>query len=227
MSIENYDDLPFDENGKPNPKDYVVSEEVINRLHQESIESEKKMIKLVSEYENSISAMILSFFDDLMARNVSKKTIRTYKTHLNDFYNYIESFHNFDDDCKKYITDKVFKGYSVVLLYHKENFSQQSVLSYLRTIRAFFNWCFDNEYVSYFKIKMPTVQESVKNAYTDDELKLLLKKLNIKECDFTEYKVWVFENFLVSTGQRLGSCLNIKIKVMLRGIINNLKVILV
>ena len=70
----------------------------------------------------------------------------------------------------------------------------------------------ENEYIEEFKIKLPKVQESVKEIYTDEELKLLLKKPNIKECTFTEFRIWAFENFLVSTGQRLETALNVKIR---------------
>ena len=43
-------------------------------------------------------------------------------------------------------------------------------------------------------------------------LKRLLKKPNVKECTFTEYKTWVFENYLLGTGNRISTALNIRIK---------------
>ena len=49
-------------------------------------------------------------------------------------------------------------------------------------------------------------------TYTDDELLRLLKKPNLKQCGFTEYKMWVITNFLLSTGVRQKSLLSIKIK---------------
>ena len=48
-------------------------------------------------------------------------------------------------------------------------------------------------------------------TYLDDELGRLLKKPNMKACDFTEYKIWVFSNYLMGTGNRISSALNIKI----------------
>ena len=40
---------------------------------------------------------------------------------------------------------------------------------------------------------------------------MLLKKPNLKKCGFTEYKCWVMVNFLLSTGVRQNSLINIRI----------------
>ena len=49
-------------------------------------------------------------------------------------------------------------------------------------------------------------------TYTDDELKILLAKPNIKKCSFTEYQCWVMKNFLFCTGVRQRSLMYIKVK---------------
>ena len=41
---------------------------------------------------------------------------------------------------------------------------------------------------------------------------VLLKKPNLKTATFTEYKMWVFSNYLLATGNRLSSALAIQIK---------------
>jgi integrase/recombinase XerD len=56
------------------------------------------------------------------------------------------------------------------------------------------------------------VDKSHIETYSDSELKLLLKKPNLKKCSFTEYKCWVMTNFLFSTGVRQRSLNNIKVK---------------
>lgn len=38
-----------------------------------------------------------------------------------------------------------------------------------------------------------------------------MKKPNVKICDFSEYKMWVFSNYLLATGNRISSVLNIRI----------------
>ena len=40
----------------------------------------------------------------------------------------------------------------------------------------------------------------------------MLKKPNIKQCDFTEYRNWAMVNFIIATGCRISSVINIKIQ---------------
>ena len=67
-----------------------------------------------------------------------------------------------------------------------------------------------NDYMKSFKILLPKTDKETIECYTDTELKILLKKPDLKRCNFTEY--WVIINFLMSTGIRLNSFINIKIK---------------
>ena len=70
----------------------------------------------------------------------------------------------------------------------------------------------EKEYLPYYKIKIPRADKQPIETYTDSELKVLLRKPNLQKCSFTEYKVWVMTNFLLSTGVRQHSLINIKIK---------------
>ena len=58
---------------------------------------------------------------------------------------------------------------------------------------------------------MPHIKdkETVKEAYTDEELTMLLKKPG-KNCDFTEYRNWVIVNFLMNSGCRAATIRNIQ-----------------
>jgi len=69
----------------------------------------------------------------------------------------------------------------------------------------------ENGSIPSFKIKLPKADKAIKETYTDEELRLLLKKPNLKKCGFTDYKTWVFSNYLLATGNRISSVLNLKI----------------
>lgn len=69
----------------------------------------------------------------------------------------------------------------------------------------------DNQYLPAFKVTIPKVDKTIKETYTDEELEKLLKKPNLKQCSFTEYKIWVYINYLLATGNRLSSALGLKI----------------
>ena len=45
-------------------------------------------------------------------------------------------------------------------------------------------------------------EEPIKETYTDEELKILLQKPNMKKCTFAEYRTWVVVNFLINSGSR-------------------------
>jgi integrase/recombinase XerD len=70
----------------------------------------------------------------------------------------------------------------------------------------------NENFIPHFKMQTIKVDKTPVETYTDDELRLLLKKPNIKECSFTEYQCWVITNFLFATGVRQRSLNNIKVK---------------
>lgn len=219
VSLNQEYDLPFPDNDdynyvidKNDNDNAVISDEEYEHLEQLALKSELESQRIALTYDKNIHMIQHDFFLDLMAQNTSKETLKTYGYHLKYFIKYIEGFRDYDeDDSRKYLTERIYKEYSRYLL-NRDGFSQKSALSYLRTIRRFFYWCMDSGYISQeYKLKLPKTQESEPEIYTLDELKLLLKKPDLKTCNFTEFRVWVFINFLVSTGQRLTSCLNIKI----------------
>jgi len=86
-----------------------------------------------------------------------------------------------------------------------------SINTHLKNIRAFVNYCISLGYTEEFKIKLLRVEKTVKETYTDSELAILLQKPNLKKCNFTEYRNWVFINYLIATGNRVSTIINIKI----------------
>ena len=81
----------------------------------------------------------------------------------------------------------------------------------LRDLKAFLYWCMENNYLEPFKIKLLREDEVIKETYNYEQLKKLLKKPNLKKADFSEYRNYCAICFLLSTGIRCNSFLNIKI----------------
>lgn len=69
-----------------------------------------------------------------------------------------------------------------------------------------------NNYLESFQISLPRASKPIKATYTTDELKKLLKKPNVKECSFGEYKIWALYSYLLGTGNRISTALNIKVR---------------
>ena len=83
----------------------------------------------------------------------------------------------------------------------RANLSRNSIHTYTVALASFFNWC-KTEGISRYTFKPYKGEETVKTPYTDAELKLLLKKPNLKRCDFSEYRTWVIINLLLNCGCR-------------------------
>lgn len=80
----------------------------------------------------------------------------------------------------------------------------------LKTIIRFFvskGWIDSSIKVSLIKANIEDVE-----AYTDDEIEVLLKKPNMKQCTFAEYRNWVIVNFFCNTGCRRMTLINIFIE---------------
>ena len=161
--------------------------------------------KINIEEVADIKIIVELFYRKCRASNLSEKTIVSYKIGLNDFIK----------TCNIQKIDDVNLSAVEEYVIFKQNHSRASditINSYLRTIRAFCNWCFQNDYIPEFIINSLKTEKKIKETYSDKELRILLKKPNLKKVNFNEYKTWVLINYLVGTGNRISTALNLKIK---------------
>ena len=165
-----------------------------------------KQVMTMNKKQNlSIEEAMELFIKKAQVRNLSPDTLKTYQCHFSMFCRYT--------DKKGLLVDVTEERLDGFVLYLRENTKANpiTVNTYLRSLRAFFYFCMDNHYMKSFKIVLPKAEKKVKDTYTSQELELLLKKPDIHRCSFTEYRMWVFENYLLGTGNRLSSALNVKI----------------
>lgn len=142
-------------------------------------------------------------------RNLAEKTLKLYQEHFDMFLLYLKK-ENISDILLSSVNSKIIDGF--ILYLRERGIRDTTVNSYMRDIRAFFYFCMEDEQLPRFKIKLPKADKRIKETYTDAELAILLKKPDIKKVDFTEYKMWVFSNYLLATGNRISSILELKIK---------------
>lgn len=109
------------------------------------------------------------------------------------------------------ITKEVYENYIIYLQANTEA-NDQSIYSYCNGLRTILNYLMNNGFIEPFQIKLPKKEKKLKETYTDQELERLLKKTDLKKCNFSEYRGWVLTNFLLGTGQRLSTVSNIKIE---------------
>ncbi|MCL2378480.1 MAG: tyrosine-type recombinase/integrase [Defluviitaleaceae bacterium] len=166
-----------------------------------------RKVTMRSKNEVTVTEAIDRFLRKGVARNLSDKTLDTYRKRLRPF----QGFLNDDTVSVSSITKDTVADYTLHL---KETGNRNDITttSFLRDLRVFLYFCMDEGSLQRFKIKLPKVDKPIKETYLDEELKSLLKKPNIKTCDFTEYKIWVLTNYLMATGNRISSALDVKIE---------------
>lgn len=93
----------------------------------------------------------------------------------------------------------------------RANLSRNSIHTYTVALASFFNWC-KTEGISRYTFKPYKGEETVKTPYTDAELKQLLRKPNLKRCDFSEYRSWVIINLLLNCGCRASTVRSFQVR---------------
>ena len=109
------------------------------------------------------------------------------------------NFFDVDSPCSL-INEETLIEYSLYL--QDIDIKKTTQSTYFRNIRVFLYYCMKLGYVKKFEIQVKTVT-SFKEVYTEQELSLLIKKPNIKKCNFEEYRNWVLTCFLLGTAARV------------------------
>ncbi len=145
-------------------------------------------------------------FDDFIlakkALGLAEKTLDSYKNHFHATGKFINWNVPIDSIKKKDID---------VLISHlrDKGLKSHTIASYLVTIKTFFSWAREQG-LSILHVPLYKYEDSIKETYTDEELRLLLKKPNLRQCAFSEYRNWVIINMLLNSGCRAATLRNIK-----------------
>ncbi len=145
------------------------------------------------------------YLDNCRQRNLREGTINHYKQSYTQFYKYFNPKMPITD-----MTQEVYKQFVIYLrgILHND----VSINAYLRDLITTLHFLMNEGYLDHYKMQAIKVDKSNVETYTDDELKLLLEKPNIKKCSFSEYQSWVMTNFLFCTGVRQRSLIFIQVK---------------
>ena len=107
------------------------------------------------------------------------------------------------------ITEETVEDY---IFYMKDQqLHDTTINTNLRMVCAFLYWCMEKGYLEKYPIRLVRADDPIKEPYTTDELQKLLKKPDCKTCSFAEYRNWVIVNFLLGTGCRASTLLNLHI----------------
>ena len=164
-----------------------------------------RRLKVKQDEEYSVKELMENFISEKKAEGRSSQTLESYNNSFKKF------FFCFDENLN---TKEINKG----MVIHYMNYLQKgeglqlaSINHYLRDLRTFVNWCFTEGYINEkVDIKMVKGQEEIIEIYTDEELKLLVAEPP-KNATFVEWRTWAIVNWILATGNRIETVVNIKI----------------
>lgn len=167
---------------------------------------QKLKIKMTQNTDKTFNQAFEEFIRYCKTRNLAEKTIRTYKSHYIFWERYCGG-----DTLISTVNSEMVENY-ILYLQEKGTCNSITINTYMKTIRVFLYYLMNRGDIERFKIVMPKKEAKIYETYTDQELNLLLKKPNVKKCTFNEYRMWVFSNYLLATGNRVGTALELRIE---------------
>ena len=146
------------------------------------------------------------FIFNCKARNLREYTVKFYDNTIRTIYKFIEPKTYIDS-----ITSDTVDNF--ILSCKKElDIKDTTINTYLRALKTILYFFMEKGYMKEFKISLVKMDKEIIETYSKEELDSLLKKPNIKKCDFIEYRNWVICNFLLAVGCRLNSLINLKVE---------------
>lgn len=141
----------------------------------------------------------------------SAATLENYKVTLKKFMKVLE----LEEELKlKEVTKDYIEDF-IDILKEEEEMAPTSINHYLRDLRTFFNWASNEDeertYLKKFKVPQLKVQDEGIKFFSDKEIELLAEKPEQK-ADFVEWRTWAIVKFILGTGARIGTVVNVKME---------------
>jgi len=161
-------------------------------------------LRIITEKKKVLTIAYQEFIKQKEFEGLSERTLDKYTYCWTEFERSITSV---------FTADISLNSINEYLHYLKENTRTNDVTQRIRVqqIRVAIYWFIEQGYTPYFRIKLPKAVTKVKDIYTTSELEKLLVKPNISKCTFSEYRNWAVVNFLLGTGCRADTLVNIQI----------------
>lgn len=159
------------------------------------------------ETARTIDSVFNEFQLNNKVKNLSKRTITFYHENTVAFRNFLEG-EGINDIGN--VTKNIFNSYVLWLMDKQKN--ETTVNTYLSAARVFLYYCMAEGYMQEFKIKLKQPEQKIKEPYTEEEIKKLIKPPKLRTCRFSVYRNWVLVQYFLDTGNRLRTVRNLKVK---------------
>ena len=169
------------------------------------MEKSRTKIQMNCSKDITVEKAFELFIRKCKVKNLTDNSIKSYQQKNREFIEYVGASTQIKeiskDKVEDFIIDKMDKG----------NINSITMNSYLRSIRAFLYYIMECKYMKSFKIESIKAEKKIKETYTNEELMRLLQMPDLDRCTFSDFKIWAFENYLLATGNRISTALNVRI----------------
>ena len=157
----------------------------------------KPKIQIYEQANKSNIEYIDDFITNCKVRGLSQETLNSYEANCHLFIQFLS------DKSLNDITSEDINNY--ILSMRKKGNTNNTIITKIKFIKTLLKYC-------EVTVKFPTIsREKIrKEPYSEEEIKILLKKPTRKS--YTQYRNWTMVNFLLGTGIRCRTLVNIKIK---------------
>lgn len=160
-------------------------------------------IGMVSKQEMLFKDLCEMYFKRCEANGISHHTTNGYKNILKYFYEYLQ-YEGVSEEFYCYeFTAYTFEDFKLHIKQVRK-VKDITVNSYIRKLTPMLSYGMELGYIVRFSYSYVKCQEVFKDIYTEEELKLLLKKPSEKDTTnrFAEFRNWAIINFFLGTGIR-------------------------
>ncbi|WP_282035021.1 tyrosine-type recombinase/integrase [Metabacillus indicus] len=160
----------------------------------------EKMLKFSKSYVTSYDEALKIFLNDCELRNLREHTIKYYRSELSVAYKYLRDQEI--DSNPTLITEEHIKEF-IIKYMRRKGLKVVTINTRLRAIRAFFNFLFDQGYISKNPVKNMKLlkdQRTIINTFTRKQLKDLLAQPDLRT--FTGIRDYTIMMILLDTGIR-------------------------
>lgn len=165
----------------------------------------KKKLTIVSA-DKTFEQGYSEFIGYCKARNLRPATIR----HYDNLITYV--WYKFSSKDTAICDIKLQTIYDFMEHCRRIGNGDTTVNTNIRGMRAILYYFMRLGYMNEFQIIEPKHSPQPIEAYTDAELRILLEKPNLKKCRFSEYRNWLMCNFMLATGARLSTLVEIRVE---------------
>ncbi|MBR2493486.1 MAG: phage integrase family protein [Paludibacteraceae bacterium] len=147
-----------------------------------------------------------AFYEDKKAHGLAKDSLVDYEY----TFHYMMNHFGFDEYTPlTELTTELFKKWTIEMM--EDGKRHSTINRYLRDCKVFLNWCIENAlFFGQIKIEMVKGQEELVKAFPPEDIILVTRKPTNK-CDFIEWRTWAVTNWVLATGNRAGTIVNLHI----------------